>query len=44
MNLRIFGPPGTGKTYSLTQTVGHLLGRLNASEWLKDYGLDLGAY
>ncbi len=41
MNLRIFGPPGTGKTYSLTQTVGHLLGRLNASEWLKDYGLDL---
>jgi len=41
MNVRIFGPPGTGKTYALTQTIGHLLGRRDATDYLSQYDLDL---
>jgi len=41
LNIRIFGPPGTGKTHSLKQVFGHLIGRVDATEWLDEYNLDL---
>jgi len=41
VRLRIFGPPGTGKTHALTQTFGHLIGRLDAGDFLDEYGIEL---
>jgi len=46
MNLRIFGPPGTGKTYMLRSIVYHLIGDSSATQLLNQYDLSLpyGSY
>ena len=41
MIVRIFGPPGTGKTYMLNRIVYHLIGVENNSPLLGEYGLQL---
>lgn len=41
MIIRIFGPPGTGKTYTLNRIVYHLIGVEDNTEFLSLYGLDL---
>ena len=39
--IRVFGPPGTGKTYALNRIVYHLTGVENNSAFLQGLGLEL---
>ena len=39
--VRIFGPPGTGKTSTLNRVVYHLIGMEDNSEFFDSYGFDL---
>ena len=39
--IRVFGPPGTGKTYTLNRIVYHLTGVENNSAFLEGLGLEL---
>ena len=41
MNIRVFGPPGTGKTFALTRIMFHLIGEADASDYLSQYDLYL---
>jgi len=41
MNLRVFGPPGTGKTFTLQRIVFHLIGDADVSNMLGVYNVEL---
>lgn len=41
MNLRVFGPPGAGKTYTLTRIVYHMIGEEDNTQMFDGYGVEL---